>query len=148
MDEGIVQFRVSVTEFVVVDEEFESFGKARFGSVVFGQWGHELRVLNDEGWVETLGFEESTNKLVNKSVGGSGFAAVNVVFFALCVKELSGFFSREVLGEWLAKFLFEFFHHGDSSPWGSEIDLEFLFRFGRVWVELDFVAATDFLDHF
>lgn len=105
-------------------------------------------MFNDESWVKTLGFEESSDKLVNESVGGSWFTAVNVVFFALFVKENSGFFRDEFRGEWLAKFLFEFFHHGESSPWRGEIDLEFLFRFGRVWVELDFVAATDFLDHF
>ncbi len=70
------------------------------------------------------------------------------MFFALIIEELSGFFGGEIFGEGLTEFLFELFHHGDSSPRRGEINLEFLFGFGGIGMELDFVATADFLDHF
>lgn len=122
LDEWIVQFCVCVTELVVVDEKLESFCQSWFWSVVLGQRWHGLWVFNDEGWVQALSFEEASDKLVNQPVGGSWLAAVNVMLFALLIEEVSGLFSFDILGDWFSKFLFEFFHHWDSSPWGSEID--------------------------
>ena len=68
-------------------------------------------VLNDKSGVKALGFEETSNKLVNESVGGSWGAAVNFVLLALFFKELSGFLSGEVFRKGFTEFLFKFFHH-------------------------------------
>lgn len=148
LNEWVVQFSISVAEFVVVDEKFKSFSQTRFRSVILGQWWHWLWMFNDEGWVQTLRFEEASDQLVNQSGGCSWVATINMMLLALFIEELSCFFCFNIFRKWLAKLFFKFFHHRDSSPWWREIDFEFLLRFGWVWMELDFVATSQFLDHF
>ena len=58
LDEGVIEFREGVAELVVVDEQFESFGELGLFSVVLGEWGHDLWVLSDEGWVFAVDLNE------------------------------------------------------------------------------------------
>jgi len=58
LNERIIEFGIGICEFMVLDEELESFGKSRFGSMVFGKRRHHLRMLDDEGRVETLTLKE------------------------------------------------------------------------------------------
>lgn len=37
LDEGIVEFRIGIAEFVIFDEKFEPLGESWFRSVIFGQ---------------------------------------------------------------------------------------------------------------
>jgi hypothetical protein len=55
-------------------------------------------MFNDKCRVEALRFEKTSNELVDKSVGGSWWAAIDFVFFALVIEELSSFLSGEVFG--------------------------------------------------
>lgn len=77
---GVVEFCVGVGDFVVVDEEFESFGELGVLSVPFGERGHESRVVDDKGGVETLDFEEMAGEFVDHS--GVSFG-VSTVYFEL-----------------------------------------------------------------
>jgi hypothetical protein len=86
-------------------------------------------VLDDEGWVQALSFEEAANKLVNQSCCASWAATVNMMLFTLLIKEFSCFFAFNIFWDWFTKLFFEFFHHADPSPWGSEIDFKYLLRF-------------------
>ena len=63
MHERIVQFSVSIADFVVVHEQFKSLSQSSLASVPFGQRRHDLGMINDEGGVEAFRFNEMTNKL-------------------------------------------------------------------------------------
>ena len=75
--------------------------------MVFGQRRHNLRVFDDESWVQTLNFDEGTNKLVQKSGCGSWRSAVNIKLFAEIIKEHSRLLSSKVLREFDLKSLLE-----------------------------------------
>ena len=85
LDEWVVQLCVGITEFVVVDEQLESLSESYFRSVVFGQGGHQLRVLHDECWVQALGFKEMANELVDKTNSSPRIRACHMVLFALVI---------------------------------------------------------------
>lgn len=69
LDEWIIEFSEGVAELHILDEEFESLSETRLGSVIFGKRRHQLRMLDDESWVEALGFQEFANELVYKPNG-------------------------------------------------------------------------------
>ena len=48
LDKGIIEFGISITELMIFDEEFKSFGESWFGSMIFGERRHNLGMLNDE----------------------------------------------------------------------------------------------------
>ena len=48
-----------------VYEKLESLSQTGLWSVIFGQWGHELRMLSNESRVLALWLEEMTDKLVD-----------------------------------------------------------------------------------
>lgn len=148
LDEGIVQFGVGVTQLVVVDEEFEAFGEAGLGTVVFGQGGHELGVFDDEGGVLALGLDEVADQLVDEAGGVAGGFADYAVLRALFVEEFTGLLGGDVLGDGLAKFSLELLHHTDPLPGRREINLEYLIRIlNPLWMMLHNIAPRDLLHH-
>lgn len=92
--------------------------------------------------------KETTNKLVNQPYGGSGMAAVNMMFFTLFIIEISGLIAIDVFRKWFTKLFFKLFHHRNSSPWGREINLKLFLRFSRIRMNSDFIGASKFQNHF
>ena len=91
LDKGIVEFSVSITELVVLDEQFEPFGQSRFRTMVFGQRRHHLRMLDDESRIEALTFKELANQFVNQSDRCAGIRAIYLVLLTLLIVELFSF---------------------------------------------------------
>lgn len=90
--ERVVEFGVGVAKLVVLDEEFEPLSKSGLGPVVLGQRRHHLRMLDDEGRVETLGLEKSAHQLVDQPYRSSGIRAFHFVLLALSIEERLSFF--------------------------------------------------------
>ena len=87
LHEGIVEFGIGVAELVILDEELKTLSQTRLAAVVLGKGRHRLRMLDDEGGIEALGFEETADQLVNESDGGSGVGTVHLMLLALLIKE-------------------------------------------------------------
>jgi hypothetical protein len=148
LDEGVIELCVGIAQLVVVNEQLETLSQSGFGAMVFGQGRHKLWVLDDEGRVFALGFDEVADQLVNQTGGITWSLADDVVLGALFVEELTGFFSCDVFGQRFAEFGLEFFHHTDSSPRWGEINLKDLIRMlNSLRMMLDDVAPINFLDH-
>ena len=111
LDEGIIQLSVSIAELMMVNEKLESFSQSRFGSVIFGQWRHRLRMFHNESRVQTLRFKEASDQLINKSVGSSWIAAINVMFSTLFVEEDLSLLCFDVFRNGLSQLFLKFFHH-------------------------------------
>jgi len=94
---GIVQLSESITDFVIVDEKFESFGETGQFSVVFSQGGHEDGVFSQESGVKAVNFDESTNQLIDKSGGGVRRGAFNLMLLGQQSEEFIGFRGGQIL---------------------------------------------------
>lgn len=147
LHERIIQFSVCIAELMVIYEQFESFSETCFWSMVFGQWRHQLRMLNNECWVKTLWLQKFSDQLVNESNRCPWRGTNHLMFNTLSIKERPWFFWIEILRQLLAKFLLKFLHHRDPSPGWSEIDVKYFCIVLRVWMKFNDVAASDLQNH-
>mmetsp|Transcript_27788 Transcript_27788/g.24388 ORF Transcript_27788/g.24388 Transcript_27788/m.24388 type:complete len:243 (-) Transcript_27788:1073-1801(-) len=143
--EGIVQLSESVTNFVMVNEELESFSEAWVFSVQLSKRRNQDGMVNDESGVQAVNFNEVADELVNQSSSGDGSRAFNLVLNGLLLEELEGFFGFDILGDFLTKLLTESLQHGDSLEGRGEIDDDgvLIVSFG---MELKLVVTSEGLD--
>ena len=69
-------------------EDLETLAETWALSVSLGQRRHDLRVANDERWVDALRFDEFAYELIDESGICSWFRAINVVLDAEIRQEL------------------------------------------------------------
>ncbi len=73
---------------------------------------------------------------------------INVMLDTLLVKENLSFFWFNILRKRHSKMFFKFFHHVDSAPRRSEIDVDnMIWMSFRIWMMFNDIAASEFLDH-
>jgi len=133
---------------MVLDEKFKSFSKSWLRSVIFSQWGHGLWMLNDEGRVQALWLQEMSNQLINQPNGSSWIWTIDLVLFALLIKEILSFFGFKLFWKRNTKALLQLLHHRNSSPWRWKINIDdFLRLVVRIRVILDDEAASDLFHH-
>lgn len=89
--EGVVKLSEGIADLESIDEQFESLGHVGLGSVVLRKRRHDLRMLCDEGRVDTVNFKEMTDELVNQTGGGTRSSADNLVDRSLNIEELASF---------------------------------------------------------
>jgi hypothetical protein len=68
LNDGIVQLCVGIANLLLATEEFEPLGQAGDGAMPLSQWGHDLRVLHDEGWIDASFLQEFADQLWNKNI--------------------------------------------------------------------------------
>lgn len=122
LNEGVVELSVCIAEFVIFDEKLETLSKSGLAAMVFGQWGHGLRMLDDKGGVQALRFQEAADQLINEPKGGPWVRAVHLVQLALGIKESLCFLTLQISGQGHSEAFLQLLHHGDSPPRRGEID--------------------------
>lgn len=122
LDDGVVEFGVGVTDFLLENEEFETFSQARHVTVVLGERRHDFGVVHDEGRAVALDFDEFTDELIEETSGGLWGRAGDVVLSTLFLEEGVGFVGLEGEGDLGIEDLFEFGNHGDALEWWGEVN--------------------------
>ncbi len=67
LDKRVIKLSIGIDIFFLVNEKFEAFGKAGLGSVIFGKRTHNLRLVNEESGINTMGLNKVTYQFVKKS---------------------------------------------------------------------------------
>ena len=83
-----------------VNEKLESLCQTWLTSMPFGERTHQLRMVDNESWVDTILLDEFSNKFVNKSGSRSWITAVDIMLNAELVKQCSSLLRLEILASW------------------------------------------------
>ena len=147
LDLRVVQLGVRVNELVLVREQLEALCQALLRAMPFGQWTHQLGVIDDEAGADALGLQILADKLVNQTGGRARVRALNVLLDTQLVEEFACFLSLEVTapGQLDTESLLKSLHHFNSAEWRREIDLVHLVGVAFVvpWVVLNLVFTVD-----
>lgn len=87
LSERVVQLRVGIANLLCDCKQFKAFGQSRDGTMPFGQGRHNLRMANQEGWIDELALQIFTDQLVQKSCSCPRLCAFNASFLGNLIEK-------------------------------------------------------------
>eukprot|EP00043_Microstomoeca_roanoka_P005695 m.57371 g.57371 ORF g.57371 m.57371 type:complete len:452 (-) comp13076_c0_seq1:1275-2630(-) len=86
----VVQLCVSIAHLLSAHKELETLCQTRDRSVPFGQWAHNLWVIDDKCGVNGLGLQVLANELIRKTSSSAWRSAVNTKLNTQVIQPLAG----------------------------------------------------------
>mmetsp|Transcript_25132 Transcript_25132/g.36944 ORF Transcript_25132/g.36944 Transcript_25132/m.36944 type:complete len:276 (+) Transcript_25132:461-1288(+) len=140
----VVQLRVCIAQFCLIDEQLKAFGQVGLAAVWLCQRRHDFGMFANERRVCAQRLDKMLNELVQEASRATGRTAVDFQFSALVAEELRALWAAIWRRDCKSTSLFDALNHVDPLPRSREVNVNSLAVHTS---PANLVATGDFLDH-